>query len=154
VVFYVIKYFPRASELGILAKSNPILITTFKSVPPGVNGAVSVFGLIASFLGGLAIGFTFWITNIFFGVSISNISQWPIILVGAFGGFGGSLVDSFLGATLQFSGFDNQKKKIVSQPGPNVKHISGLNILDNHLVNLLSAIITSIVCGSLASYIF
>jgi len=144
-----------ASELGILSKSKPILVTTLKPVLPGVNGAVSLFGLTASFLGGFAIGLTFWITNIIFSIPMStNIPQWPIILIGTFGGFGGSLIDSFLGATLQYSGFDEKKKKVVSYPGPNVKHLCGFNILDNHLVNLLSAILTSILCGYLSSFIF
>ena len=48
-----------ASELGILSKSPPLLITTFKRVPPGTNGAMSVLGTVVSILGGGLIGLTF-----------------------------------------------------------------------------------------------
>jgi uncharacterized membrane protein len=45
-----------ASELGILSKSPPRLITTMAVVPPGTNGAVSVLGTVVSALGGLVVG--------------------------------------------------------------------------------------------------
>ncbi|TFK35853.1 integral membrane family protein [Crucibulum laeve] len=45
-----------ASELGILSRSQPRLITTFRPVPPGTNGAMSVGGTIASVVGGLIVG--------------------------------------------------------------------------------------------------
>ena len=49
-----------ASELGILSSSPPILLTTFKTVPPGTNGALSLLGTAASIGGGMAMGWTMW----------------------------------------------------------------------------------------------
>jgi uncharacterized membrane protein len=45
-----------ASELGILSKGRPILITTGRSVPPGTNGGVTLMGTGCSALGGFIIG--------------------------------------------------------------------------------------------------
>jgi uncharacterized protein (TIGR00297 family) len=45
-----------SSELGILSKSPPFLITTFQTVPHGTNGGVSFVGLHAAAAGGALIG--------------------------------------------------------------------------------------------------
>lgn len=45
-----------ASELGILSKGQPVMITTLRKVPHGTNGGVSVLGLVASTIGGMLIG--------------------------------------------------------------------------------------------------
>ena len=49
-----------ASELGILSSTPPILLTTFRTVPPGTNGALSLLGTAASVGGGMAMGWTMW----------------------------------------------------------------------------------------------
>ncbi|XP_012282479.1 transmembrane protein 19 isoform X2 [Orussus abietinus] len=143
-----------ASELGtVVGSSDPFLITSRKRVPRGTNGAVSWFGILVSLLGGLVLGLTYYIIILYTvdpAVLQSAAPQWPIIFAGGVGGLLGSLCDSFLGATLQYSGVDEQGM-VVERPGKGVRHISGRQILDNHSVNLLSSIFTSLTLPRLAN---
>ena len=49
-----------SSELGILSKSKPRLLTswTFRRVPPGTNGGVTLEGKLAGFAGAFVIALT------------------------------------------------------------------------------------------------
>lgn len=136
-----------ASELGcVLSSRDPFLITTFKRVPRGTNGGVSWVGLIFSFLGGLVVGLAYYITIRLTATArmlLVSPPQWPLILCGGVAGLFGSIVDSLLGATLQYSGI-NQEGKIVDTPSKDVRHICGLRIIDNHSVNLISSILTGV----------
>lgn len=84
-----------ASELGILSKSKPILITTFKPVPAGTNGGMSLLGTAVSILGGGIVGLV-----MFFDLLLENPAcrdegyRWALdlILLGLFSGGFGSLV--------------------------------------------------------------
>ncbi|XP_013164228.1 PREDICTED: transmembrane protein 19 [Papilio xuthus] len=146
-----------ASELGtVFGKGDPVLITTWKRVPKGTNGGISLNGTIFSTLGGLVIGIAHYFTAFYF--SDSNLwmyapPQWPIILLGAYAGFFGSLIDSLLGATLQYSGVD-KNGKIVSHSKHAVKHISGIHILDNHSVNLISTIFMGILLPTVSKMVW
>uniref|UniRef100_A0A1B6DT90 Transmembrane protein 19 n=1 Tax=Clastoptera arizonana TaxID=38151 RepID=A0A1B6DT90_9HEMI len=147
-----------ASELGtVIGQSKPFLITTFKRVPKGTNGGVSLMGIIFSFLGGLVIGAVYYVVLLCL-VDSSLIArsppQWPIILWGGISGFLGSLIDSLLGATVQYSGLDKRTGIIVEYPGKDVKHISGYRILDNHSVNLLSSIIIGVTIPHFANILW
>ena len=156
-----------ASEVGSVVGGTPRLITTWRTVPKGTNGGVTLIGTLCSIAGGLAVGLAYWITatvvillsgdsshsNSTSGTTISPFSLYPYAIIGAFAGLLGSLVDSLLGATIQFSGYSEKLDKIVSTPGDGVEHISGLNIVNNHTVNFLSSLITAVfvpvlVCGT------
>ncbi|XP_071557566.1 transmembrane protein 19 [Temnothorax nylanderi] len=143
-----------ASEIGtVVGMGDPFLITTRRSVPRGTNGGVSWMGLICSIVGGLVVGLSYYIVvlnTVDTAVLQLAAPQWPIIVVAAFGGLFGSILDSILGATLQYSGVD-EKGTIVERPGKGVRHICGKQILDNHSVNLLSTIGITLILPRIAN---
>eukprot|EP01102_Stenamoeba_stenopodia_P009266 TRINITY_DN2733_c0_g1_i1.p1 TRINITY_DN2733_c0_g1~~TRINITY_DN2733_c0_g1_i1.p1 ORF type:complete len:308 (+),score=67.47 TRINITY_DN2733_c0_g1_i1:40-924(+) len=132
-----------ASELGILNPTKPRLITApWRSVPPGTNGGVSVVGTAAAVFGGAVIGLSYWVSECLF-VASSQVG-WKIVVLGALSGFAGAMIDSLLGATLQYSGWNEKKQKAVNEPGVGTKRICGYDLLTNDQVNLVSAILTSL----------
>ncbi|KAL2499345.1 Protein of unknown function DUF92 [Abeliophyllum distichum] len=145
-----------SSELGILSDEQPRLITTFKPVQRGTNGGVTKAGLLAAAAGGSVIGLAFVLigfltTKCTFDVALKQLLLIPLSAVA---GLCGSVIDSLLGATLQFSGFCSVRKKVVGKPGPTVKKISGLSILDNNAVNLVSVFLTAVVTSIACLFIF
>jgi uncharacterized membrane protein len=115
-----------SSELGILSKSQPRLITspTFRKVPPGTNGGVTAYGLLAGVLGSMVVV----TAGIFFlpvcgqgangSQSAWTKTQVATLMLGltAWGALG-SIVDSFLGGWLQQSVRDVRTNKIVEGEG-------------------------------------
>ncbi|CCA69894.1 hypothetical protein PIIN_03834 [Serendipita indica DSM 11827] len=142
-----------ASELGILSKSKPILVTTLKKVPPGTNGAMSVLGTAVSVGGGGLIGLTMSLVLLVDNPACRDLGYIPFLklcLLGIFAGGFGSLLDSFLGATVQQTLYSTKTERILTEdgetkPGSSVKVISGRNLLSNNQVNLVSAIVTTLV---------
>ncbi|CAG0916485.1 unnamed protein product [Notodromas monacha] len=145
-----------ASELGtIVSTTSCRLVTTGRMVPRGTNGGVTLGGLVFSLLGGLVVGFAYYvalITCLSPRVLAASPRQWPIVLVGGLGGLTGSLIDSLLGATLQFSGVDETSGKIVEKPGEKVKRISGIPLLDNCSVNLVSSVVNAFLVAEICKY--
>ncbi|KAI8570937.1 hypothetical protein RHMOL_Rhmol01G0078300 [Rhododendron molle] len=145
-----------SSELGVLSDAQPRLITTLKPVRKGTNGGVTKAGLVAATAAGSIIGLTFVIFGFFttrctFDVALKQLLVIPL---SALAGLGGSVIDSLLGATLQFSGFCSVRNKVVGKPGPTVKKISGLSILDNNAVNFVSILLTTVLTSVACLYIF
>ena len=144
-----------SSELGTAfntSKNRVFHILKWKSVPRGTNGGISLIGTLAAALGGFLIGFSYysclkislWIKEIFEIGRFESEIHWPILLIGLLSGILGSLIDSLLGAYFQYSGFNFKTKQIQNEPGPEVEHISGYNLLSNNQVNFFSCLIIAI----------
>jgi uncharacterized membrane protein len=146
-----------ASELGVLSKSKPRLVTSlfFAEVPPGTNGGMSLLGTSASVMGGGFIGLVFW------SMSFFDYSQFPMVIAGFCYGFIGSLIDSILGATIQASYYNIEKKYITKsryrasgEVDTNVMLVSGIDFVSNEFVNFLSILITMLISLWLTPVIF
>jgi uncharacterized protein (TIGR00297 family) len=125
-----------SSELGILSKQQPFLVTNpMKKVPKGTNGGVTVAGILYGLLGSAAITGTslallpfcdteqtlFGKARSFFSSSDSpswttNAKLTTLIFFSVWGAVG-SLVDSFLGAVLQASVVDRRTGKVIEGAG-------------------------------------
>ncbi|XP_062384239.1 transmembrane protein 19 [Sardina pilchardus] len=141
-----------ASEVGpVLSKTKPRLITTWEEVPTGTNGGVTPVGLVASFLGGLTVGASYFISQILFVSDLHlAVPQWPIVLYGGMAGLLGSGLDSLLGSEMQYSGYDESIGKVVNYESKTTKRICGKPILDNNAVNLFSSLLIALFLPGLA----
>jgi len=115
-----------SSELGILSKSHPRLITSlsFRKVPPGTNGGVTGTGLASGFLGSLIMTATTVALLPFCAPpTVRGAEGWNLrgrnrfAFAMALWGALGSVVDSLLGGWLQSSVVDTRTGKIVEGEG-------------------------------------
>ncbi len=83
-----------SSELGLLSKKKPRLITTFEEVPAGTNGGMTFLGSLAAVAGALVIALVYFF-----------VSSDPLVSLFVFiAGIVGSLADSLLGALFENRG--------------------------------------------------
>lgn len=127
-------------------------------VPPGTNGGVSLLGMAAALCGGLLVGAVFWLCQLAdtaLGLlpcapAACTLDAALLFPLAASAGVLGSLLDSLLGATLQYSGFDRRSHKATSVPprGPAeaqwVHRTCGRDVLSNTQVNIVSSLLTSL----------
>lgn len=77
----------------------------------------------------------------------------PLVGWGTVAGGLGSMVDSVLGATIQRTRYSEERKHILqddSPDGTDVKIISGVHVLSNNQVNLISSVFTALVLARFA----
>jgi uncharacterized protein (TIGR00297 family) len=87
-----------SSEIGQVLGGKPRMITTFRVVQPGRNGAISAAGTLAGLIAaGVVASFGMWALR----------GDWNLFTVSAAGGVFGLLFDSLLGATLEDWGWLN-----------------------------------------------
>jgi uncharacterized protein (TIGR00297 family) len=146
-----------ATELGVLSRIPPRLITTGQQVAPGTSGGVTRLGIWASIAGALLIGAVatglLQLDSLLAGEGWSlGAASYPLLAVA--GGFSGSLFDSLLGATVQGVYYCGQCKKETESPvhhcGERALQVRGWAWLNNDLVNLMASIVGGLVAASLA----
>ncbi|TLM98698.1 DUF92 domain-containing protein [bacterium] len=131
-----------ATELGILSRKDPILITSGKSVAKGTSGGVSPIGGVASLLGASFIATVFLFLFPLGSVSsLVSKAAWMAVAV-LISGFLGSLVDSTLGATLQAiywcpACMKETEKHPLHHCGSQTQWLRGIRWLNNDWVNFM-----------------
>lgn len=133
-----------SSEIGVLSKEEPVSIQTFKKIEKGMSGGITLLGLEAGFLGGLAMG-------VFAFLFLSAAGVQPpggvllFLVFASLAGFFGSLVDSLMGSFFQALYYCPKcrvfTERRVHKCGTETKLIKGLKWMDNDVVNMLSGLI-------------
>lgn len=132
------------------------MLLTWRRVARGTNGAVSALGLLATLLGGAAVGIAFALAS----YPHYQLEQLLAVLVlSVTSGVVGSVIDSILGGTLQYSGFCITCKKIINDPAPHpsshrISQVAGTKLLSNDTVNFISALVGSIFAASFSKFLF
>jgi uncharacterized protein (TIGR00297 family) len=129
-----------ATELGVLNRRPPRLITTLRAVAPGTSGGITLLGVLASSAGALVIGLTMLILSL---LERQVVLLWlvPAALVG---GVIGSLSDSLLGATVQAiyrTSAGEETERAHDHSGTAHQHMRGRRWMNNDAVNFISSLI-------------
>jgi uncharacterized protein (TIGR00297 family) len=152
-----------ATEIGVLSRQAPRLITTWRRVEPGTSGGVSAQGTLATLVGGLVIGLAAlgWIAldGALGGAGFARYAAPPLTLIGglalcgALGGLAGSLFDSLLGATVQAIYWSQPRaketeKRIDPDGTPNTL-LRGFRWLNNDLVNFAASLFGALAAAAI-----
>ncbi len=145
-----------ATEIGILGRSKPRMITTGKPVEPGTSGGVSLVGLLAALAGSLLIGL---LAVIFKPASLPNTieNNFFLPLIVTIAGVAGSLLDSLLGAGSQAMYYcDHCSKETEKHPlhgcGNPTRRVRGLAWLNNDWVNTFCTLTGGLSAAVMAAF--
>jgi uncharacterized protein (TIGR00297 family) len=137
-----------ATEIGIRWGKRPRSILTLRQQPPGTSGAVSIAGSVAAICGALAVGAAG--SLLVAGVGVRAAAAVSVA------GFGGSVVDSLLGAALQ-AGYHcpqcGASPEVARHDGCGVRaeRVSGVPGLDNDAVNWVATLAGAVAAVALTS---
>jgi uncharacterized protein (TIGR00297 family) len=146
-----------ATELGILSRVPPRLITTGQAVPPGTSGGITRLGLWASLAGALLIGSVaavlVQLQSLLAGSGWSlQAATYPLLAM--VGGLTGSLFDSLLGAAVQGIYYctrcDQETERPQHHCGQVTRLVRGWAWLNNDVVNFSASMLGGLAAAALA----
>jgi uncharacterized protein (TIGR00297 family) len=123
-----------ATELGVLSRSPPRLVTTLRPVAPGTSGAVSGVGMLAATAGAAFVGLAAALAG----------ARWSLVPWLILAGVAGSLVDSLLGATVQdvrwCDACGRETERRIHRCGQSTRSHRGFSWLGNDTVNVVATV--------------
>jgi uncharacterized protein (TIGR00297 family) len=150
-----------ATELGVLARETPRLITTGRPVAPGTSGGVTRYGTLAALTGAAFIGVAAFVLIQLASLATSGallLADLPIVVIAAAAGLVGSLFDSLLGATVQriywCDHCEKETERQVHSCGVHTRPLRGWGWMNNDMVNFVSSLVGGLLAGSLGLLIF
>jgi uncharacterized protein (TIGR00297 family) len=149
-----------ATEVGVLSRQIPRLVTTGRAVPPGTSGGVTRDGSLVALSGGLFIGACalFFITGerLAFGQPIAIEMVWPLLPIGGVSGLAGAFFDSLLGASVQriyyCQACNTETEQAVHRCGSRSYPLRGWSWLNNDMVNFISSGVGALVAAGLGAW--
>jgi len=148
-----------ATEVGTMMKDpKPRFILNMKPVPAGTSGGITFTGTMGGFFGALLICVSAWVLMPDELLAVGVVQSFIIV---GLAGAGGSLVDSFFGATVQAQYYDPIRKKeterthSVTEDGEIIENelIKGHRIIDNDVVNFLCATMGAVFASLLTTLV-
>lgn len=128
-----------ATEIGSRYGTSTYSLTSFATVPRGESGGVTMMGLLASLAGATVIGLTTTLPIDSGALDLSARSVLPVLVAGTLG----SVLDSIAGSTMQARFRCQHCGEIVETPyhcGAPARHVSGIRVVDNSAVNLITCL--------------
>ena len=126
-----------ATELGLLSKSQPKMITDLSEVvTPGTSGGVTSLGVMGAVFASATIGLMGFLLGLVSGL-------FEVLLVCVVGGVLGAFVDSVLGATVQRRGYciiclrPTESLRHCGEPS---KRTGGAPFIENNVVNMIATL--------------
>lgn len=146
-----------ATELGVLSKQPPRLITNGQIVAVGSSGGITMLGTLVALGGALLIGglaFAATEAAAFFPTWFDSVSGAAFLVpIAGLSGLLGSLFDSFLGATVQaiyYCDFDQKETESARHRcGRETRLVRGWRWLSNDWVNLFASVMGSAIAAAL-----
>lgn len=132
-----------STEIGTVAGGTPRHLVSWRPVPPGTSGGVTLAGSGAALAGALLAGVVVWQL------------RWDVTPAAVLaGGLAGALLDSLLGATVQERRWcprcEIATERRIHRCGTSTSLRGGLGAFDNDLVNLTSVLAGGVVTWALA----
>jgi uncharacterized protein (TIGR00297 family) len=131
-----------ATEIGTLSARPPRSVLTWRVLPTGASGGVSLPGTLAAAAGGAVIGAASGLLQSAAGMP--DRSYVLLTLAGLLGGLAGAFADSILGATVQRMNrctVCGREVEAKSHCGVAAVHARGWTFMNNDAVNFLSSMI-------------